>query len=623
MAETARLIDANEASEAPEEILTVPRTEAQKYEEYDRWYANEDGLFTALGKFVGALASAVGLSRIDLAGASAKVRSSVENLRNPIHRVVEFYATTMLSGPLEKAMPLKIEVEDDEGGEEDPAGEEDGGSESGEAREEESGGGRAEALKKAILLHWEWSSMGQKKQVAKRFLAKHGQVFDKLVRPEGKEKVYQQFVRAAYVTDYETAEESDAIVYIRLDVPKVRVDESGRSRKVWATEIWRKGKTNADGEAEPGYALFAETERATEASVPTEKRVRKAPGAKTVELGSEKGYRFDFVPFVVVNAADTGDKRPKPVYAHGLHLIAWVCREATRLSDLMFRFNKAFKVIFGAGNDAQDRPIPAPRPGHVRDLDAVNREQQDQASGAHTVPFGGSRAAVLSREHEDISIEGIAVTGLPGTAQMADATPNINYEAARQWISDHMREVYEELPELLYYAIESRANQSGDALRTLIAGALSRAEEMQANLITGIVKADKMALTIAQLEGFEGFSAEEIGTYEDGGFDHEIEAPEILPLTEEEKQRAEKGKLDNAASLVSLMTQLGVPRDKQREVVLAELGHEDLIEGATDAPSAEPEGDPAPEELAASQQALAARLRGQQTPTGGDGGGTA
>jgi hypothetical protein len=596
MTEATRLVDADQA--APEEILTVPRTEAQRYETYDAWYANEDGLFGALGKFLlgGAVGQALGQARVW--GTEVTARSSVENLRNPVHRIVEFYATTMLSGPLEEVLPLKVEIADEEGG------------------EAKTGGDRAEALKARILKVWDWSSMGQQKQVAKRFLAKHGQVFGKVVKPEGKNHCYEQWVRASYVTDYE-ADERGNVVYARIDVPKVRVGENGLSRKVWVTEIWRKGKTGEDGEKQPGYALFAETKRTTHDSVPTERRVRNAPGAKTVELGSDEGYRFDFVPLVVVNAADTGEKRPRPVYAHGLHLIAWVCREATRLSDLMFRFNKAFKVIFGAGVDEYGRPREAPKPGHVRDLNAVQQEQQAE----HTVPFGGSRASVLSREQEDISIEGIAVTGLPGTAQMADATPNINYEAARQWISDHMREIYEELPELLYYAIESRANQSGSALRTLIAGALSRAEEMQANLITGIIKLDKMALTIAQLEGFEGFSEAEIGTYEHGGFDHEIKAPEILPLTKEEAERARQGKLGNAQSLVALLTQLGVPREKQREVVLAQLGHEDLIEDAGDGATQAAEGAPTTGELAASQQALAARLQGQQTPTGGDGGG--
>lgn len=593
MTESAQLHEVQAAS-----LLTVSRKAAQRYERYDEWYKNEDGLFGRLGKFTGDLANASGLSRIEVAGNRVSVRSSVENLRNPIHRIVEFYPITMLTGRLDDL--LKVE---------EPDGTEDSGT--------DDDGDEDPPLKAAILKVWERSNMAAQKQVGKRYLARDGQVFIKTPKPEGKDYCYEQFVPAKHVTDYDTDERGN-VTYIRLDVPETRTGEDGQTRNVWVTEVWRKGKPD-----EPGYALFAETERTTFESVPTEKRIAETPGTKRVELGSDAqdGFAFDFVPFVAVNAQDTGEKRPEPVYAHGLHLIAWICREATRLSDLMFRYNKAFKVIGGAGKDGQGRPLPAPKPGNVRDLGAMHAEQN--AVDDHTVPFRGNRAALLSREQEDISIEGIAVVGLPGDAQMFDATPNINYEAARQWISDHLKELYEELPELLYYAIESRANQSGAALRTLIAGALSRAEEMQANLIAGLVKANKMALTISQLEGFEGFSAEEIGTYEDGGFEHEIEAPEILPLTEEEEQRAKGAKLTNAQSLAGLLTQLGVSPEAQRKVVLTELGHEDLIDDAGDAgsTSAAPEGNPTPGELSASQRALAARLNGQQTPTGGDGGG--
>ncbi|MDP9438249.1 MAG: hypothetical protein M3P49_05845 [Actinomycetota bacterium] len=537
------------------EILAVSRKDAQKYEVYEKWYANSDGLFSALGKHL--LRDGAGyLSRIDVAGVSVGPKSSVENLRNPINRVVEFHATTILTGPLEDA----LRVDEDEDAEEETDG--------------QGPRGRADKVKAAVLSVWDWSNLAQRLRVAKRHLARDGQFFWKVVRPDGKSFVYLQVVPAKHVTDYE-ADERGNVTYARIDVPGTRI-EGGQTRKVWNTEIWRKGGTK-NGVKQPGYALFAEVERTSDDSVPSEKRVEEAAGAKRVELGGEgsENYRFDFVPLVAVNAQDTGEKRPEPVYAHGLHLISWTCREATRLSDLMFRFNKAFKVIGGIGNDAQGKPLPPPRPGGVRDLGGMHKEQQAE----HTVPMGGSRATVLSQGGDDISIDGVAVVGLPGNAQMFDATPNINYEAARKWIGDHLREVYEELPELLYYAVESRANQSGVALRTLIAGAISRAEEMQSNLVAGLVKADKMALTVAQLEGFDGFSEGEIGTYEGSGFDHDVDPPEILPLSDTETEEVRTKKIANAQALVAL----GVPRDKAFEVVgldVGELGSE--TEGAAD-----------------------------------------
>lgn len=544
------------------DISTVSREAAQSYEEYEKWYKNRAGLFTDLGKYIGdEYGSASAFSRVEIAGQTVKLRSSVEGLRNPVHRVVEFYTNTILSGSLGEAMTLRTE----------------------------SG---TPALKEAIITIWERSNMAATKQVAKRYLSRDGQLFMKVVSPEGKDYCYIQMLPPKHITDYDIDERGN-VTYIRTDVPGVEEDVNGRSVSVWNTEIWRKGA----GADNAGFALFATSRRTVQYTVPSEKYIASVgqrvplgvgdlPDARLPDgqgQGPSGGYPFDFVPFVVVNAVDTGEKRPPPVYAHGLQLISWICREASRLSDLMFRFNKAFKVIGGMGNDSTGRPLPPPKPGGFRDLGAIRNEQYSN----HTVPFGGTRGHMLSRDQEDITVEGIAVVGLPGNAVMMDATPNINYEAARLWIADHIQELYQELPELLYYAIEPKANQSGIALRTLIAGALNRAQEMQANLILGIVKVNKMALTISQYMGSEGFSEADIGTYEAGSFDHTIEGSEILAVTEQEAEQVVTTRLANAQNLTQLLAQLGMPLDQVRRIVLAELGYEDLSNEADDIPNEE------------------------------------
>lgn len=100
--------------------------------------------------------------------------------------------------------------------------------------------------------------------------------------------------------------------------------------------------------------------------------------------------------------------------------------------------------------------------------------------------------------------------------------------------------------------MESRANQSGATLRTLIAGTVNRTEEMQSNLLAGLVRADKTALTIAQLRGFDGSSEAGIGTYENGGFDREIE-----PLSETEREEVCSKKIADAQALVALRVPRG------------------------------------------------------------------
>lgn len=586
-----------EISEDGSEAISVSRERAKRYESYDLWYRNKDNLFADLGKFMGNTVQVPG--RIGQVLGTAGARSSVENLRNPCHRIVEFYATVLFSGDPEQSLPLQIESEGDDADQE---------------------GGRAERsssskLKAAILKVWESSNLAQTKQVLKRYTALYGQCFIKVVSPastgkassenpgdNGKRQCYLQFIRPQHVTAFEADQRSN-ISYIRLDVPDVENAGAPNERQVWRSEVWSKDKQEA---------VFSTAERRSADTVPSEKALREATGAKVVSF--EDTHGADFVPFVVVNAADTGEDRPPPVYENGLHLIAWINREATRLSDLMFRYNKAHKAIVGIGNDSSGRPMAPPRPEGVRDLGQVHAEQEAANRGEHTVPFGGSRGAVLSREHDDISIDGVAVIGLPGNAQVVDVAPNISYEAARQWISDHIREIYEECPELLYYAVEARANQSGYALRTLIAGAVSRAEEMRDNILSALAKADKMALTVAQVAGLEGFASAEIGTYEAGGFEHSFEPSEILPQTEDEREEAASKKTQNAQSLMGVLTQLGIPREKQREVVLKELGYEELANEAMETA----EGSTEPPEIAeggasdrdAARAALERRLSG-------------
>lgn len=526
------LYSINGSSESSDSI-SLSRKEAESYEKYDTWARGGPDMFTELGMFMGNSTLNVS-NRISGQLGAMRVRSSVEAIRNAVPRIVSYYSDVLFTGDLEDALELKF----------------------GQDGENES----SEKLKAAIHEVWEFSNLTQSRRVLVRYLALYGSVFIKVVRPESKDYCYLQWLKPQYITAFDEDDRGN-LTYVRLDIPDTEDTGTPQERPVWRSESWSKEKQEA---------VFATIERRSDDTVASEQALRDADGAKV--LSFEELHGADFLPFAAIRAADTGEKRPAPVYDNALHLMAWINREATRLSDLLFRHNKAHKAIVGIGNDASGRPMAPPRPDGVRDLGQMNAEQEAQ----YTQPFGGSRGTILSSQNDDISIDGVAVMGLPGNAQMVDISPNINYEAARQWISDHIRELYEECPELLYYAVENRANQSGYALRQLIAGAVSRAEEMRDSILAALLKADMMALTVAQQAGLEGFSSSEIGTYENGDFAHSFEPPEILPQTEAERREAEAAKTENAQSLMGVLTQLGVPREKQREVVLKELGLEEL-----------------------------------------------
>lgn len=561
---------------------TVSRAAAKSYEQYKIYYDNPANLFGELGMFMpaGYLGDAV---RGHLVGTNLKPKSTVEALRNPIPRIVEFYASNLLSGSLEEALPLRA----------------------GEKVKD------ADALAEAVGEIHKASNLEASKQVYKRITARDGQSFIKVVKDED-DVAYEQFIERRYVTDY-AVDPRGNVTYIRTDVPREETSASGNTRKLWMSEVWSKGKKK-DGEREPGYVVFATTERYTDDTVPAEKTLREALDAKVMSLadddhdhvgdsdhdGDKERFRFSFVPFVAVNARDTGEKNPKPVYNDVLPLMAWINKEATRLSDLFFRFNKAFKAVVGAGVDKEGRQLPPVQLQQPKDLGDVYARQQAQQNGIQ-IPDSSRRGTVLDNG-PDISIDGVAVVSLPGTAQMVDISPNIAYSEARAWISDHLRELTEAAPELLYFATESRANQSGYALRTLLAPALDKASEMENNLTNGLVKANAMALSISQLSGVEGFEPEAIGTYDNGDFDHFYESGPILQESEAEKQVSEAGKLENAERKL----RLGIAKS----TVLEELGYEQEAESIEE----EPEEDPAADDAVAEARKQLERMSG-----GGDG----
>jgi hypothetical protein len=521
-----------------EVFATQPRSHPKRYRRYEHYYRNEADVYTKLGQALKQPQSF-----------DAPLKSAIKALRNPVHRVVEFYATVILTGTAKEAFPL---------------------------------GGTDEALARAIYLVWAWSNLDQRKQVLKRYTGIYGQSFIKVVSPKDAQRVHYQLMTPQPISDFEKDDRGN-LVYVRIDSPfeKEEGQPPKRVKKVH-TEVWRKGTKDKSGY----YRTWERPEDVSEDTVPTEKSLGNPKVSRELsEARTKDSLGFDFVPFVDISAMDTGEKRPRPAYEHALPLVDENNRMATRLHDLLFRYNKPFKAVQGIGNDTSGRPMPPP-------------QVQPQ-----TQQFAGHTAHLLGEAGDDLSLGGDILFGLPGNAQLADVTPRLDFEAARNAILDMAVELREELPELLYYIAQERAQLSGRALRLLLAGAVDRASEMRANIHAGLIKANKMALTIAQVRGFPGFGSAQIGTYRRGeGFEHQIEPTEILPLSELEREEVRSRKIQNAAALISL----GVKREDAMKEVGLEAGELE----------SEPEGGVAQDELSRAAAALSRQFAGSPNGNG-------
>lgn len=506
---------------------SISRPDPARYRRYDLYYSNPSDLYTKLkhGRE---------LHQMDRRMmADVQLKSALKTVRNPVHRVVEFYATTMLVGTAREAFRLR-EAED--------------------------------GVRKAIWKLWAFSNLDVLKQRIKRLVAKHGIVFVKVVSPQDEPIVHYQEIKAEHVSDY-SKDARGHIDYIRLDIPidpalEDEADPVKAMEKKTHTEVWRKGKSKRDSKGnlikQPGYFKQWTRDRdPVDTSVVAEADLGPPDAEFILSESTEKGsLRFDFVPFVDIVAMDTGDKWPKPVYDHALPLLEEANKMGTRYSELLFLYNKPHRAVVGIGNDSAGRPYPAPEVPGGKDL--VSQVDED------FVAFRGQMAALLGNTKPDETLGGDIWFGASGNSDIKDVTPNIEFEAQRRALMDVTEEIKKELPEIIYYETRANAEISARALRIVIASALDRTREMQSNIENGFIKGNKMGLTMAQIKGLDGFSEGEIGKYSpDEGFAHSFEARDIIEASDVEQEEVRGRRI---ANMIALM-QIGFTKEQAAEEV--------------------------------------------------------
>lgn len=404
-------------------------------------------------------------------------KEALRGLRNPAMRVTEFYVSHLWPGQLPKALPI---VTDNNG------------------------------VAEAIADVWDWSNWGHKKQVGARWLAMYGDLFIKAVSkqdvlPDGQfgevEQVYLQLIKPEHVTDFDT-DHRDFLTYIRLDVPQRRRLADGSIETYIHTEVWDK--------ASQLYRVW-QHDKSPELDL-------EQLGRPMVEAGFAQ-FGIDFVPFVHSKFRDIGDDRGVGCFTLELDKIDEANRQATRLSQMLFRWNKPLWALSANAVDTSGRPMPAPRIGG----------ESGPAGVSDTIALGDDR---LMR--------------LPGTSKLESLIPNINFQAALEVLKDHMSELKDDLPELIYYDLEVRSDQSGAGIRALLGPAVDKVIEARGDAETALARANAMALTMGANAGL----FQNIGSYEAGDFEHQFGERPVIEESEAEKAGASKIYVD-----------MGVPKE--------------------------------------------------------------
>ena len=370
-------------------------------------------------------------------------------------------------------------------------------------------------LPDAIRRIWDWSNMAANKQVLPRWESLYGDAFLKVAtrsddRTGQVRRVFQQPIKPEYVSEFET-DERGFFTYVRLDIPKVR--RNGDEFEPYThTEVWDK----------PGDSFRVwEHDRGEDTPV-------SQLGTPTRETAITS-FGFDFIPMAHAKFQDIGEGRGQSALMSGIEAIDEANRMATRLHQLLFRHNRPVWALEANAVDKDGLPLPPPlaRPD-------------------------GSDGDVLELGDDQM-------IGLPGNAKLVPLIPDVRYEAMLEALNAHLeRMAAYHFPELRYYEISDR-DLSGRAIQFLLAGAVDRVREARGNLERAIVRANEMALTIAQIHNLPGFSATELsGTWESGAFAHSIAERGVLPVNEvDEAEIAYK-----RAQTQLIKAQYGYPRTR-------------------------------------------------------------
>ncbi len=393
--------------------------------------------------------------RTILSGLGAK-KEALNPLRNPAYRVVEFYAAKTFPGALPQALPIDTENQ---------------------------------RLVEPIQQIWTWSNWASEKQAVARSFPMYGDLFLKTATRSNAQgrvsRVYLQNLEPQTVTDFDS-DERGYLTFARIDVPQQRRQRDGKLESYIHTEVWDKATQR-----------FRCWEHKQDASKPLDQLGEPTDDRSFGEFG------IDFVPIVWQPFRHVGDARGMAAITPALDKIDEANRQATRLHQMLFRYNKPLWAATAGGVDAAGRPLPPPR-------------------------LGGTDGNTLAMSDDPATDD---VVRLPGITKLDALVPSINYDSALSILRDQMAEIRRDLPEMIYSEIQERSDLSGVAIRYLMEAAIDRLLEARGNVEAALVRADQMALTIGQSTGL----FRNLGNYEAGDFAHSFAPRPVLSQPELER----------------------------------------------------------------------------------------
>lgn len=351
-----------------------------------------------------------------------------------------------------------------------------------------------EALATAIEQIWDWSNFTALKREATETAAVLGDVFVKVAeRQDGDEMESDGETTAVYLQNippetvrWWSVDERGFLTGIRIDTPRTTSIFTGKAHRHTLVELWRKEWPPAkEGEPmEPGGVRWYESPagRAVEDD--------KLPEPVRSQTFAELGY--DFIPLVWAE-----------VNTYWWQLTDQIDRH-NALGLKLDRLNRPTGVIHGRHTDSAGRPMPAPR----IDITEVETTYQEAADGT----FGWIK--------------------VPGNSQFDWASSPVDFATVMTQMESVRRGVESALPEYRVATLDA-TQVATETLQMLLSQAGQRALEMRAVLERALIRAQMMAVSIAQVAGLPEFDAATIGSWEAGTTEHVFDSRDVFetPIT--------------------------------------------------------------------------------------------
>lgn len=441
----------------------------------------------------------------------------IQALRNPTFRAVEFYAAKLWPGNLPDALPIVA---------------------------------TNQRIVAPIQQVWTWSNWAARKQRAARWLALYGDLFIKVAEteslsphgnvatPQQDWRVFFQLIKPWHLTAM-TLNERGHLTTARIDIPRIITENRQRVINVW-TEYWEKDRVRV-------WARTVTNENVT--IVPLDK------------LGTpmrDEDHGLGFVPIVHAPFRDIGDlndegmngERGMGIMTPCIEKIDEANRMASAMHTRLFRHGGPVWALESNMMDSSGRPLPAPRiqgnPGRSWDT-LLGDEEPD--------PFL-------------VNLGSDEVLRLPGMSKLTSLIPTLPYDAMLQILQAQLLEIERDIPELRYYRMDELGNVSGVAVRLMLSDAIDHVIEARGNAEAALIRADQMALTIAQRRELPAFAV--IGTFEQGDFDHTFAPREVLPKSSSERADDVAAWTQAGLPLSSALEEAGFSPDRIKAIVKEE-----------------------------------------------------